>query len=49
MNILGRIYLPVYNNYGIQSIIAVPLLKRDINVDGLKRSFSFSIGIQFLF
>jgi len=49
INILGRIYLPVHNNYGIQSIIAIPLLKRDINVDGLKRSFSFSIGAQFLF
>jgi hypothetical protein len=49
VNVLGRVSLPVGSSYSIDGMIAVPLNKREINVDGLTRSFTFSVGVSYTF
>lgn len=46
INLLGRFSLPLNEGYSLQSILAFPILKRDINVDGLTRALTLSIGLQ---
>lgn len=49
LNLLGRVRYPISDAYELQSFAALPLLQRTINVDGLKRAISFSVGLSFLF
>ncbi len=49
INLQGRLSYPLSERYNLQILAAVPLLKRDVNVDGLKRSFSLSLGLSHLF
>jgi hypothetical protein len=46
INFLGSLSYPIAQSFGLEAQIALPLLQRDVNVDGLKRAFSFSIGIS---
>lgn len=46
INLLGRFSLPLNEGYSLQSILAFPILKRDINVDGLTRALTLSIGLR---
>lgn len=45
VNILGRVSYPL-GDYSVQSLVAFPILNRKVNLDGLTRSFTFSVGIQ---
>lgn len=45
INIQGRAILPLSQDNALSVQIATPLLQRDVNVDGLKRSLSLSVGI----
>ncbi|MEX2090260.1 MAG: hypothetical protein WEB62_10835, partial [Bacteroidota bacterium] len=42
INILGRFSLPLEEGYSLQTLVAFPILKRDINVDGLTRALTLS-------
>ncbi len=46
INLLGRFSLPLHEGYSLQSILAFPILKREINIDGLTRAFTLSIGLH---
>jgi hypothetical protein len=46
INILGRFSLPLEEGYSIQALVAFPILKRAINVDGLTRALKLSVGLQ---
>lgn len=48
-NILGSVVLPTDSSYALQLMAALPLLNRNINVDGLTRTFTFSAGITYSF
>lgn len=45
INLVGRLAYPLGGSVEIQALVALPLLKRDINVDGLTRAFSASAGV----
>ncbi len=45
VNFLGRISYPL-GMYSVQGLLAIPILNRKVNVDGLTRSFTLSFGIQ---
>lgn len=45
VNVLGRIFYPL-GSYSVQGLVAFPILSRKVNVDGLTRSFTLSVGIQ---
>ena len=45
VNLLGRVSYPL-GSYSIQGLVAFPILSRKVNVDGLTRSFTFSVGIH---
>ena len=49
VNLQGRLIYQAFEQYGLHLLVALPLLKRDVNVDGLTRSFSLSIGMSHLF
>lgn len=49
INLQGRLLYPLGERYNLQILAAIPLLKRDVNIDGLKRSFSFSLSLSHLF
>ncbi len=44
VNLLGKILKSVSESLRLEAVVAVPFLKRDVNIDGLKRSFSLSLG-----
>ena len=46
LNLLTVIKYQIDNNYSLFADFAVPFIKREVNVDGLTRSFSASIGVQ---
>ena len=46
INLLGRFSFPLEEGVSLRSLIAFPILKRDINVDGLTRALTLSIGLQ---
>jgi hypothetical protein len=48
LNFLTLIQYGLNENYVLFSEVAIPFLKRDINVDGLKRSYTASFGIRFI-
>jgi hypothetical protein len=49
VNILGTALIPLQGSSMVQLATAVPLLKREVNVDGLTRSISLSAGLVFSF
>ncbi len=49
VNLLGEVTYSVSNNFELTGLAAVPLLKRDYNLDGLRRSISLSAGAAYLF
>lgn len=48
-NLLGRITFQSSKDIRLEAYVAVPLLKRTYNLDGLKRVFSFSASFNYLF
>jgi hypothetical protein len=46
INLQARCIYPLSERYNLQALVALPLLKRDVNVDGLTRSFSLSLGVS---
>ncbi len=48
-NVVGQTSYPLTDQYALQALVAVPLFKRDINLDGLTRALTVSTGIQFSF
>jgi hypothetical protein len=49
VNVVGRAIYPLADQYSLQVLAAIPLLKRDVNLDGLTRAVTVSAGIQFSF
>lgn len=49
LNLLVNAAYNVNENYSHFIEVAVPFLKRDVNVDGLKRTFTISTGLSFSF
>ena len=49
INLLGRLTYALSESHALQTTIAVPLRNRKINVDGLTRSFTLSLGLAYLF
>jgi hypothetical protein len=49
INILGKAFLPLDESHGLQFSVAFPVLKRDINVDGLTRTLSLGTGFVYSF
>ena len=47
VNLITQIQYQINNNYSLFADFAIPFIKREVNVDGLTRSFSASIGVQF--
>lgn len=46
LNLLTVIQYQIDNNYSLFADFAIPFIKREVNVDGLTRSFSASLGVQ---
>lgn len=49
LNLLPFAELPLSNAFALRASAALPLLKRDTNVDGLKRSLTASLGVSYSF
>lgn len=47
LNFLTMVEYSMTENYSLFADVAVPFLKREINVDGLTRAFSASLGVKF--
>jgi hypothetical protein len=48
LNFLTVIQYNFNENYALFGEVAIPFLKRDVNVDGLKRAYTASFGIRFI-
>ena len=46
LNFLTVVQYQINKNYSLFADFAIPFIKREVNVDGLTRSFSASIGVQ---
>jgi len=46
LNFLTIVQYQINKNYSLLADFAIPFIKREVNVDGLTRSFSASVGIQ---
>jgi len=46
LNLLTVIQYQIDKNYSLFADFAIPFIKREVNVDGLTRSFSASVGVQ---
>ena len=46
VNLLGKVLFPLDERYTLQGLIALPLLNRKVNVDGLTRALTLSIGVH---
>jgi len=46
VNILATAFLPLSEAFGLQGFVAIPLLSREVNVDGLTRNITLSLGAQ---
>ena len=46
LNFLTLIQYDLNENYALFSEVAIPFLKRDVNVDGLKRAYTASFGLR---
>jgi hypothetical protein len=49
VNLLGEVSYAVSKDLVLTGNAALPLLKRDYNYDGLRRSFTFSAGVAYIF
>ncbi len=49
VNLLGRAEFPITAHYSARGMAAIPLLRRNINVDGLTRSLSLSLALAYSF
>jgi hypothetical protein len=49
LNVLGKVSVQTSKNINIEALVALPLLTRDSNIDGLKRAFSISLSAVFYF
>lgn len=47
VNLLARVFLPLSERYSLAGLAAVPLRSRSVNVDGLTRSVTLSVVIQY--
>jgi hypothetical protein len=47
VNLLSTASLPLSDTFSLQGRAAVPLRSRSVNVDGLKRSLTLAIGVQY--
>lgn len=47
VNLLAKWSLPISEQYGVAGLAAVPMLSRSVNIDGLTRSVTLSIGLQY--
>lgn len=45
VNVGGTIGYPIGQDLTVQAGFALPLLKRDVNIDGLKRALTLSVGV----
>ncbi len=45
VNLLTQVQFQINNNYSLFADFAIPFIKREVNVDGLTRSFSASVGV----
>ncbi|HRQ53081.1 MAG TPA: hypothetical protein PL018_02430 [Ignavibacteriaceae bacterium] len=48
LNFLTTFQYQINNNYSLVADFAFPFLKREVNVDGLTRAFSVSVGVVFI-
>lgn len=46
VNLLTQVQYQINSNYSLFADFAIPFIKREVNLDGLTRSFSASIGVQ---
>ena len=46
VNLLATLLLPLSDSFSVRSYVAVPLRSRTVNVDGLTRSITLSVGMQ---
>ena len=46
VNLLATAMLPLSDAFSVRAYVAFPLRNRDVNVDGLTRSISLSLGLQ---
>lgn len=49
VNVLGRAGFRMAEKFELRGMLAFPLLERKVNVDGLTRSISLSVGVAYLF
>jgi len=49
INLVGRLLVPVSERIHARGMLAVPVLRRDVNIDGLTRSVSLSVGFTYMF
>jgi hypothetical protein len=49
LNLLTEVRYQIDKNYSLFADFAIPFIKREVNVDGLTRSYSASIGVQLNF
>ena len=49
VNLLGEVSYAVSDELVLTGNVALPLLKRDYNLDGLRRNFTFSAGVSYVF
>jgi hypothetical protein len=49
VNLLGTLLFALEDNIGLRSAAALPLRSRSVNVDGLTRSLTLSVGAQYSF
>lgn len=47
LNLLTVIQYQIDNNYSLYADFAIPFINREVNVDGLTRAYSVSVGAQF--
>jgi hypothetical protein len=47
VNLLTQVQYQINNSYSLFAEFAIPFIKREVNIDGLTRSFSASAGVQF--
>jgi len=46
-NILSSVSMPLSESFSLRGLVAVPLRSRDINIDGLTRSFTVGLGLKY--
>ncbi len=47
VNLIGRAAYPLSEHVRLRGMLAIPTLKRDVNIDGLTRSIALSLGVNY--